>query len=121
MDFLLLSTKILQKRYYIFPDDLQKTEVLKMQIFTLEHVSPVYLLVLSIKLRSTRTYVAGQFTNVTVKAFIIDCTMLHKLSKCEVMASNIILPPLRIYVKSNFGEFKWCKKVIFGNFRDSEL
>ena len=40
--------------------------------------------------------------------------MLQKLSKCEVK-------PLRIYVKSNFGEFKWSKNVTFGNFKDSEL
>ena len=51
--------------------------------------------------------------------------MLQKLSKCEVKAwlcwHLIILPPLWFYVKSNFGEFKWSKNVIFGNFRDSEL
>ena len=33
----------------------------------------------------------------------------------------IILLPLRLYVKSNFGKFKWSKKVIFGNFRNYEL
>ena len=52
-------------------------------------------------------------------------TMLQKLSKCEVKAwlcwNLIILPPLRFYVKSNFGELKRSKNVIFGNFRDSEL
>ena len=51
--------------------------------------------------------------------------MLQKLSKCEVKAwlwwNLIILLPLRFYVKSNFGEFKRSKNVIFGNFRDSEL
>ena len=55
----------------------------------------------------------------------IKYTMLQKLSKCEAMAaryghfSNLL--PLRFYVKSNFGEFKQSKNVIFGNFRDSEL
>ena len=52
-------------------------------------------------------------------------TMLQKLSKCEVEAwlcwNLIILPPLRFYVKSNFGEFKQSKNVIFGNFRGSEF
>ena len=54
-----------------------------------------------------------------------QCTMLQKLSKCEVKAwlcwNLIILPPLRFYVKSNFGKFKQSKNVIFGIFRDSEL
>ena len=39
------------------------------------------------------------------------CTMLQKLSKCEVKAwlcwNWIILPPLRFYVKSNLGGFKF--------------
>ena len=52
-------------------------------------------------------------------------TMLQKLSKCEVKASIclslIILLPLRYYVKSNLGEFKRSKNVIFDNFRDSEI
>ena len=52
-------------------------------------------------------------------------TMLLNLSKCEVKAwlcwNLIILPTLIFYVKSNFGDFKWSKNVIFGNFRDSEL
>ena len=52
-------------------------------------------------------------------------TMLQKLSKCEVKAwlcwDLIILPPLRFYVKSNFGKFKRSKNVIFGNCRASEL
>ena len=51
-------------------------------------------------------------------------TMLQKFSKCEVKAWlwwKIILLPLRFYVKSNFDEFKRCKNVIFGNFRDSKL
>ena len=52
-------------------------------------------------------------------------TMLQKPSKCEVKAwlywNLIILQPLRFYVKSNFGEFKQFKNVIFGNFKDSEL
>ena len=52
-------------------------------------------------------------------------TMLQKISKCEVKAglcwNMIILLPLRFYVKSNFGEFKRSKSVIFGNFIDSEL
>ena len=52
-------------------------------------------------------------------------TMLQKLSKFEVKAarhgqiSNLL--PLRFYVKSNFGELKRSKNVIFANFRDSEL
>ena len=51
--------------------------------------------------------------------------MLQKLSKCEVKAagygnfSNLL--QLRFYVKSNFGELKWSKNVIFANFGDSEL
>ena len=53
------------------------------------------------------------------------CTMLQKLSECEVKAwlcwNLIILLALRFYIKSNFGEIKWSKNVIFGNFRDSEL
>ena len=51
--------------------------------------------------------------------------MLQKLSKCEVKAwlcwHLIILPPLRFYVKSNFGEFTWSKNVIFDNLRGSEF
>ena len=49
--------------------------------------------------------------------------MLQKLSKCEVKAaryghfSNLL--PLRIYMKSNFGELKRSKNVIFGTFRYS--
>ena len=35
--------------------------------------------------------------------------------------SWISLLPLRLYMKSNFGEFKRSKNVIFGNFRDSEI
>ena len=42
--------------------------------------------------------------------------MLQKLSKCEVKAwlcwNSIILPPLRFYVKSNFGKFKRSNDVI---------
>ena len=41
------------------------------------------------------------------------CTMLQKLSKCEVKAARCgnftICLPLRFYVKSNFGEFKQSK------------
>ena len=52
-------------------------------------------------------------------------TMLQKLSKCEVKAwlcwNLMILLPLRFCVKSNFGEFKQSKNVIFGNSRDSEV
>ena len=33
----------------------------------------------------------------------------------------MILLPLRFYVKSNFGEFKWSKNAIFGSFRDSDF
>ena len=53
------------------------------------------------------------------------CTMLQKISKCEVKArlywNLIILPPLRFCVKSHFGKFQRSKNVIFGNFRDAEL
>ena len=46
-------------------------------------------------------------------------TMLQKLLKCEVKAwlcwILIILQPLRFCVKSNFGQFKQSKNVIFGN------
>ena len=53
------------------------------------------------------------------------CTMLQKLSNCEVKAwlcwNLIILLPLRFYVKSNFGEFKQSKNVVFGNIRGSEF
>ena len=42
-----------------------------------------------------------------------QCTMLQKLSKCEVKAwyccNLIILPPLRFYVKSYFDDFKASK------------
>ena len=55
--------------------------------------------------------------------FFLVCTMLQKLSKCEVKAwlcwFLIFLPPLRFYVKSNFGKFKQSKNVTFGNSRDS--
>ena len=55
----------------------------------------------------------------------LEWSMVQKLSKCEVKAwlwwSLIILPSLRFYVKSNFGEFKQSKNVILGNLRDSEL
>ena len=41
------------------------------------------------------------------------CTVLQKLSKCEVKAwlcwNLIVLPPLRFYVKPNFGEYKQSK------------
>ena len=53
------------------------------------------------------------------------CTMLQKLSKCEVKAwlcwHLIILLPLPFWVKSNFGQFKRYKNVVFGHFRDSKL
>ena len=56
---------------------------------------------------------------------ILLCTMLQKLSKCEVKAwlcwNFIIQPHLRFYVKWNFGAFKRSKNVIFGNSRDSDL
>ena len=39
--------------------------------------------------------------------------MLQKLSKCEDKAAGFgnftVCLPLRFYVKSNFGEFKWSK------------
>ena len=53
------------------------------------------------------------------------CTMLQKLSKCEVKAARnghfSNLPPLRFYVKSNFGKLKQSKNVIFANFRHFEF
>ena len=63
--------------------------------------------------------------NFIVSDFFENCTMLQKLSKCEVKVaqyghfSNLL--PLRCYVKSNFGELTRSKNVIFANFRDSEL
>ena len=52
-------------------------------------------------------------------------TMLLKLSKYEVKVwlcwNLIMLPPLQFCMKSNFGEIKWSKNVIFGNFRGSEF
>jgi len=52
--------------------------------------------------------------------------MLQKLSKCEVKAwlcwNLIILPPIRFYVKSNFGEFKLFKNVFWvSNVKGSEF
>ena len=68
------------------------------------------------------SFLGGQYG--TLKNFSVS-TMLQKLSKCEVkpwLCRNlIILPPLRFYLKSNFGVFKRSKNVIFGNFRGSEL
>ena len=56
---------------------------------------------------------------------VFSFTMLQKLSKCEVRAwlcrNLIILPSLRFHVKSNFGEFKRSKNVIFGNFEHWSL
>ena len=53
------------------------------------------------------------------------CTMLQKLSKCEVKAwlfwNLIMLQSFRFYMKSNFGEFKRSKNVTFGNSRGSEF
>ena len=53
------------------------------------------------------------------------CTMLQKLSKCEVKAwlcwHLIILLSLWFWVKSYFGQFKRSKNVFFGHFRESEL
>ena len=46
-------------------------------------------------------------------------TMLQKLSNCEVKAAQCL--PLRFYVKSNFGDFKHSKNVIFGTFGGSEF
>ena len=52
-------------------------------------------------------------------------TILQKLSKCEVKTwlcwNCIMLLPLRFYAKSNFGELKQSKNVIFGNFGGSEI
>ena len=57
--------------------------------------------------------------------WIFRCTMLQKLSKCEVKAwlcwNLIILPQIWFYVKSNYGGFNRSKSVIFANFKDSEL
>ena len=39
----------------------------------------------------------------------------------DFVESLILLPPLQFYVKSDFGDFRRSKNVIFGNFRDSEL
>ena len=54
-----------------------------------------------------------------------NCTVLQKLSKCEVKAllcwNLMILPPLRFCMKSQISIFKWSKNVISGNFRDAEL
>ena len=54
-----------------------------------------------------------------------QCTLLQKLSKSEVKAARCgnftICLPLRFYVKSNSGEFKQSKNVIFGTFRGSEF
>ena len=50
--------------------------------------------------------------------------MLQTFSKCEVKAAwcgNLLISlPLKFYVKSNFGELKGSKNMIFGNFRGSE-
>ena len=55
----------------------------------------------------------------------LNCTMLQKLSKCQVKAwlcwNLMILQPLRFYVKFNFGEFKQSINVIFGSFSDLKL
>ena len=55
----------------------------------------------------------------------VSCTMLQKISKCEVNAwlcwNLMILPPLWFCVKSHFGEFKQSKNVIYSNFRVAEL
>ena len=65
-------------------------------------------------------------TNVITFHMEYSFTMLQKVLKCEVKAwlwwNFIILLPLRFffYVKSNFGKLKKSKKVIFGNFRDTE-
>ena len=52
-------------------------------------------------------------------------TMLQKLSKCEVKAvwcgNCTICLPFRFCVKSNFGESKESKNVIFGTFRGSQF
>ena len=66
-----------------------------------------------------------QWVTIRCKEEEVQGTMLQKLSKCEVKAwlcrSLIILLPLQFHVKSNLGEFKQFKKVIFGNFRGSEF
>ena len=57
----------------------------------------------------------GHITCLTIRDLV--CTMLQKLSKCEVKAwlccNLIILPLLRFYVKSNFGKFKRSKMAFF--------
>ena len=85
--------------------------------------------------RSLRTSQFGRgFPNLPIDLYlqmekrwvvIIKCTMLQKLSKCEVKAVLCgyftICLPLRFYMKSNFDEFKQPKNVIFGNFTASDL
>ena len=60
-----------------------------------------------------------------LQSFMLQCTMLQKISKCEVMVwlcwNFIILLPLWFYLKSNFGDFIWPKIVIFDNFKGSEF
>ena len=56
-----------------------------------------------------------------LRSVSVKYNMLQKLSKCEVKAARnghfSNLSPLGFYVKSNFGELKRSKNVIFGNFR----
>ena len=73
---------------------------------------------------ATATTAAGKcpfFTFLKYKDALQICTVLQKLSKCEVKAwlcyHLIILLPLQFYVKSNFDKFNRSKNVIFGNLK----
>ena len=70
------------------------------------------------KIRLVNTNLQPEFHIVSYVGIFIEnkclsSTMLQKLSKCEVKAWHCwnltILPPLRFYMKSNFGEFKRFK------------
>ena len=49
------------------------------------------------------------------------CSRKFQNVKLRLCWNLMISPPLWFYVKSNFGEFKRSKNVIFANFRHSEL
>ena len=78
-----------------------------------------------------KTIPKNDFTNFLYQNYICSpslrcpCTMLHKLSKCEVKAwpcRNLkIFLPLRFYVKSTFGEFKRSKNANLDNVRGSQF
>ena len=63
---------------------------------------------------------------ITEQAFLGGrCTMLQKLSRCEVNAARcgicMICLPFTFYLKSNFDEFNRSKDIIFANFIGSEF